>query len=368
MERRLSHKKFFMIMGLSILFTLAGVLTATAGGPLTLEQVKAELEKYKGSSLVITSWGGSYQDAQRKAYYEPFEKEFGIKIIEDSPAAISKVMAMVKAKKVTWDIVDGGAYKLDDLGGNRGFLEKMDYNIIDAGDVDPFFVSEWYMSTISWCETLGYRTDIFPGDKAPTSAVDFWDVKKFPGRRAMRDNPIYNIPLALLADGVPKDKIYPLTEDKIKRAFKKLDEIKPHVNVWWTQGAQPPQLLTDKEVVMSTGWNGRIASVQKEGVPVAIIWEGAQMVSDAWYIPKGAEKKDLAMLFIAWATFPENNWRLSQYIDYGPVNTKSLKYLPKEILARMPLTHADKMIKCDFSWWSTQYVDMLDRWREWKLQ
>jgi putative spermidine/putrescine transport system substrate-binding protein len=166
MERRLSHKKFFMIMGLSVLFTLAGVFTATAGGPLTMEQVKAELEKYKGSSLVITSWGGSYQDAQRKAYYEPFEKEFGIKIIEDSPAAISKVMAMVKAKKVTWDIVDGGAYKLDDLGG-RGFLEKMDYNIIDAGDVDPFFVSEWYMSTISWCETRATGPMFFPATRPP---------------------------------------------------------------------------------------------------------------------------------------------------------------------------------------------------------
>jgi putative spermidine/putrescine transport system substrate-binding protein len=165
MERRLSHKKNFLIMGLSVLFILAGVFTATAGGPLTMEQVKAELEKYKGSSFVITSWGGSYQDAQRKAYYEPFEKEFGIKIIEDSPTAISKVMAMVKAKKITWDVVDAGAYKLGDLG-NRGYLEELDYSIIDAGDVDPFFHSKWYMSTISWCELLGYRTDVFPGDKA----------------------------------------------------------------------------------------------------------------------------------------------------------------------------------------------------------
>ena len=133
--------------------------------------------------------------------------------------------------------------------------------------MDPFFVSKWYVSTISWCELLGYRTDVFPGDKAPTSAVDFWDVKKFPGRRAMRDNPIYNIPLALLADGVAKDQIYPLTEEKIQRAFKKLDEIKPHVNVWWTQGAQPPQLLTDKEVVMATGWNGRISGSFEGGCP-----------------------------------------------------------------------------------------------------
>ena len=367
MGTKLWYKKSLIVLGLAAIFTLSGVLTAGAGEPLTMEQVKAKLEKHRGSSLVITSWGGSYQDAQRKAYYEPFSKEFGIKIIEDSPTSISKVMAMVKAKNITWDVVDAGAYKLGDLG-NRGFLEELDYSIIDSRDVDPFFHSKYYMSTISWCELLGYRTDVFPGDKAPTSAVDFWDVKKFPGRRAMRDNPIYNIPLALLADGVAKDQIYPLTEEKIQRAFKKLDEIKPHVNVWWTQGAQPPQMLTDKEVVMATGWNGRISAVSKEGAPVAVVWDGAQMVSDAWFIPKGSKNKELAMLFIAWATFPEINWPLSQHIDYGPVNTKSLKFLDKQLLERMPLTYVDKMIKCDFNWWSTQYQDMLERWREWKLQ
>ena len=367
MGTRTSFKKCFIVLGLAAIFALSGVLTAGAGEPLTMEQVKAKLEKHRGSSLVITSWGGSYQDAQRKAYYEPFSKEFGIKIIEDSPTSISKVMAMVKAKNITWDVVDAGAYKLGDLG-NKGYLEEMDFNVIDVRDMDPFFVSKWYVSTISWCELLGYRTDVFPGDKAPTSAVDFWDVKKFPGRRAMRDNPIYNIPLALLADGVAKDKIYPLTEEKIQRAFKKLDEIKPHVNVWWTQGAQPPQMLTDKEVVMATGWNGRISAVSKEGAPVAVVWDGAQMVSDAWFIPKGSKNKELAMLFIAWATFPEINWPLSQHIDYGPVNSKSLKFLDKQLLERMPLTYADKMIKCDFDWWSTQYQDMLERWREWKLQ
>jgi putative spermidine/putrescine transport system substrate-binding protein len=367
MGTKLWYKKSLIVLGLAAIFTLSGVLTAGAAEPLTMEQVKAKLEKHRGSSLVITSWGGSYQDAQRKAYYEPFSKEFGIKIIEDSPTSISKVMAMVKAKNITWDVVDAGAYKLGDLG-NRGFLEELDYSIIDSRDVDPFFHSKYYMSTISWCELLGYRTDVFPGDKAPTSAVDFWDVKKFPGRRAMRDNPIYNIPLALLADGVAKDQIYPLTEEKIQRAFKKLDEIKPHVNVWWTQGAQPPQMLTDKEVVMATGWNGRISAVSKEGAPVAVVWDGAQMVSDAWFIPKGSKNKELAMLFIAWATFPEINWPLSQHIDYGPVNTKSLKFLDKQLLERMPLTYVDKMIKCDFNWWSTQYQDMLERWREWKLQ
>ncbi len=90
MGTRISFKKSLIVLGLAAIFALSGVLTAGAGEPLTMEQVKAKLEKHRGSSLVITSWGGSYQDAQRKAYYKPFEKEFGIKIIEDSPAAERK--------------------------------------------------------------------------------------------------------------------------------------------------------------------------------------------------------------------------------------------------------------------------------------
>lgn len=361
------QKKLFISICFALLFCFGPVLTAAAGTPLTPAEIKAELSKHRGESLVITSWGGSYQDAQRKAYYEPFSKEFGIEIIEDSPASISKVMAMVKADNVTWDVVDGGSYKLDDLG-RRGFMEPIDYNIIDSRDVLPFYVSKWHIGTISWCEGLGYRTDVFSGENAPTSCTDFFDVENFPGRRAMRDNPIFNIPLALLADGIPQDEIYPLTEEKLDRAFRKLDEIKPHVNVWWKQGAQPPQMLTDKEVVMATGWNGRISKVKQEGAPVEFLFNGAQLVGDSWYIPKGCEKKELAMLFIAWATLPENNWPLSQYIDYGPVNTKSIQYLPEGIVDRMPLTYADVQIKCDFSWWSTQYQDMLEKWREWKFQ
>ncbi len=354
-------------LGLITMFTLGSVLIAAADTPLTAEQIRERLAKYQGSSLTVTSWGGSYQEAQRKAYFEPFEKEFGIKIVEDSPADNSKLIAMVKANNVTWDVVDVGSYKPDDLG-RQGYLEELDYSIIDTRDCLQSYVSKWHIGTISFSETLGIRTDAFPPGKAPTKATDMFDVQNFPGRRSMRDNPIYNIPLALAADGLPYNQVYPLTEEKIQRAFKKLDEIKPHINVWWTQGAQPAQLLTDNEVVMATGWNGRISTVAKEGVPVKVIWDGGQLVGDSWVIPKGSKNKELAMLFIAWATLPENNWRLSTMIDYGPINKKSIDKLPKDVVERMPPAYADIQILCDFSWWAENYSPMVERWREWKLK
>ena len=73
----------------------------------------------------------------------------------------------------------------------------------------------------------------------------------------------------LLADGVPADKLYPLDLD---RAFKKLDEIKPHITVWWTSGAQSAQLLNDGEVDMVMAWNGRVSALTKEGAKVAFTY------------------------------------------------------------------------------------------------
>jgi len=96
-------------------------------------------------------------------------------------------------------------------------------------------------------------------------------VKKFPGPRALQDQAPFNLEFALIADGVPMDDLYPLDVD---RAFKKMDEIKDHITVWWKNGAQQIQLLTSAEVIYSSAWNGRVNVAQKKGVPLEIVWQG----------------------------------------------------------------------------------------------
>jgi putative spermidine/putrescine transport system substrate-binding protein len=336
--------------------------------PLTAAQIKERLQKFKGHKMVAVSWGGSFQEAQRKALFQPFAEQFGVKVVEDGPTNNAKIKAMVKAGNVTWDVVDVGAQS-GLLLGRQGYLEELDYSIIDARDVVPGVVNKWSVGTIFYSTILAYRSDVFSGDTVPKKVADFWDVKTFPGRRCLQDSPFNNLVFALEADGVPYDQIYPLTDEKIKRAFRKLDEIKPHISVWWRQGAQPPQLLTDKEVVMSTAWNGRIFAVQKEGVPVKIVWDGAHLAADSWCIPKGSKKKDLAMLFIAWATLPENNIRTSYYISYGPTNRKAFPLVSKEMAPDIP-TSAENFpvqVVVDYDWWGDNLDKMNELWREWKL-
>ena len=141
---------------------------------------------------------------------------------------------------------------------------------------------DWMGSDI-YATILAWRTDKY-GRSGPKSWADFWDVQKFPGRRAFHKHPIDMLEIALLADGVPKDKIYPIDMD---RAFKKLDQIKPHVQVWWTGGAQTTQMLQSGEVDMLPTWNGRAQAVIDAGGPVEIGWNQGLYALEGWVIPKG---------------------------------------------------------------------------------
>ena len=95
--------------------------------------------------------------------------------------------------------------------------------------------------------------------KQQNSINDVCDLKKFPGKRSLQKKPINNLEWALIADGVPAGEVYDVlsTEEGVQRAFKKLDTIKDSV-IWWEEGAQPPQLLADKEVAFASAYNGRI--------------------------------------------------------------------------------------------------------------
>jgi len=362
-QKKWVNLSFCLVMLLVFMFSAS---TVYAKG-LSAEQVKQALEKYRGQSLVVVSWGGSFQEAQRKALFEPFVKEFGIKLIEDSPSDQAKIKAMVKTNNVTWDVVDLGSYYPDNLG-REGYLEPIDYSVVDKTDLLEKFAGEYHVGTITYSDVLAYRTDVFPEGQAPTSTADFWDVKKFPGRRSMYALPLSNYTFAMIAAGYAPKDVYPLTEDKIAQIYEKMDEVKPHVTVWWKAGAQPAQLLVDKEVVMASAWNGRVEKVIREGAPIKIIWNGAALQGDSWVVPKGAPNKELAMLFIAWQALPEVNWRTSKYISYGPINKKSFDKVDPLYKGALPSDYVDVQVETDFSWWSQFYSRELERWNEWKLK
>lgn len=324
--------------------------------------------KWKGKTLVFAGFGGAMQDAQRKAVLEPFARLTGATIVEDT-TDIGKLKAMVDAKAVEWTVAQQGTFESRVLG-RQGYLEPIDYAMVDKTNFFEDIAGEFDVGVIYWSTILAYRTDKF-GDKPPQGWKDFWDQQNFPGPRAMDqvDGPVGNLEFALMADGVSKEQVYQVlrTPEGVERAFRKLDEIKPHVTVWWEAGAQPVQLLTDGEVDLAQAWNGRIDAAQRQGAPIAIQWNEGLLRTDSFVVPKGVKEKELAMDFINFATRPEVQAELSKYIPYSPTNMKAFDLMSEDLKARLPSApeQKEKQLFADASFWLEHLDRLTEQFNDW---
>ncbi len=190
--------------------------------------------------------------------------------------------------------------------------------IPNAKNLNPKWVTDKGIFTSSGATVIAWNTDAFPKDEGPKSWADFWDVKTFPGPRGLYKPFYYNYEAALLAAGTPRDEVYPVTKEKVDLALEKLREIKPHVSVWWSSGAQPPQLLSTGELAMSSAWSGRILSVMKEGAPVTMTYDDGIAWGNAWVVVKGSPNAKLAMEAINFAIAEPQQKKLVEFGLYGP--------------------------------------------------
>lgn len=319
--------------------------------------------------ITVVNFGGANANAQKKAYYEPIEKA-GIKVVPvEYNGEQAKIKAMVETRKVTWDVVE--VESPDAVRGcDEGLFEKLDYGrIAPKADFLPAAVTECAVGVFVWSTVMAYN-----GDKlktAPTSWADFFDVGKIPGKRGMRKGARYNLEFALLADGVAPADVYKVLATKAgaDRAFKKLTELKPHIQ-WWEAGAQAPQFLVAGDVALTTVFNGRIDAANREGRNLKIYWPGGIYDLDYWVIPKGAPNKDAAYKFIAFASQPENQAVYAQNIAYGPSNTKALARLDAKVLNDLPTSPANAKEALQFSvgFWADQGEALEKRFAAWATQ
>jgi putative spermidine/putrescine transport system substrate-binding protein len=317
-------------------------------------------------TLTISSWGGAFQKAQKEAWFGIVEKELNVVIKEDNTSGIADVRTQVASGKPTWDLTTQGAYTCALLE-KEGRLEKFDAETTKALADIPTTLgrSEHCAPQIVYSVAIGWRDKAYPG-KEPSGWAAFWDTKNFPGQRSLRKHPIYALEQALIADGVPMNKLYPLD---VERAFKKLEQLKPHVLVWWSSGAQSAQVLKDGEVDMVAAWNGRIQALESEpegkGGKIKTTFNQQIIVSDSWMIPKGAPNRELALKAIAIMSRPEVNARIANYINYAPSNAKAYDtgVIPKEKLPGLPNSpeNFEKGFVQDVSWWVNNADAMVKR-------
>jgi putative spermidine/putrescine transport system substrate-binding protein len=320
--------------------------------------------------LTVVNFGGANGDAQQKAFYTPFEKKTGTKVVPvEYNGEQAKIKAMVDTKHVSWDVVEVESPDVA-RGCDEGLFERLDWARIGAkSDFIPAAVTECGAGIFVWSTVMAYD-----GDKlktAPTSWADFWNVKKFPGKRGMRKGARYNLEFALMADGVKPADVYKVlaTPAGADRAFKKLTELKPNIQ-WWEAGAQPPQFLVAGDVVMSTAYNGRIDAANRDGRHLKISWPGGIYDLDYWVIPQGTPNKAKAMDFIAFASTPQAQADYSKNIAYGPTNKKALAELDAKVLADLPTAPANARDALQFNvkFWADQGEQLEKRFAAWAAQ
>lgn len=331
--------------------------------------------------ITVMSWGGAYTASQVEAYHKPFAAEKGIGIISvDSDNPATPIKAQVEAGNVTTDVADvefADAVRLCD----EGMLEEIDPAALPAAPdgtpaVDDFLpngLSDCAVGSIVFSTIFAYDTTKFA--EGPVTVADFFDLEKFPGKRGLKKAPKALLEMALMADGVAADQVYATlaTPEGIDRAFAKLDTIKDQI-VWWEAGAQPPQLLADGEVAMTTAYNGRIfAAAVGEGKPFRIVWDGQVYEYNLFVIPKGAPHKDAALEFVKFATDTQRLADQAKWISYGPARKSSAALVglyqdgKTEMAPNMP-TNPDNMknaLGSSYDFWVDHEAELAERFNAW---
>jgi putative spermidine/putrescine transport system substrate-binding protein len=320
----------------------------------------------KPDRIVVNASGGSMAQFLRVAYFTAFEREHGIRVVDTSPVDFGKLRAMVNSGNPEWTVTEIGGQD-GDRATEMNLLEPIDTSIVDlskypdVGRKSHIFVGSAY-STV-----LGFRSDVFKDGSQPKGWAEFWDVRRFPGARSLRNHPVDNLEFALLADGVPMDKLYPLDMD---RAFRKLDEIRPHIAVWWSTGAQPAQMLVDKEVVLATGWNGRFFELAKKQAPVGSDFTQGSLKSSSWGIPRGTRHAYWGQKFLQTMTDPRLQAIYATELSYAGLHPDTVNYVAEELRPLLPTAPAnlEKQFWLNTSWWTENGQKAQERWTRWMLQ
>ncbi|CAM5761880.1 ABC transporter substrate-binding protein [Labrys miyagiensis] len=322
---------------------------------------------FAAEQISVADVGGAPGEAIKKAFYEPFEKETGIKVVgvAQDPDPVTQFKLLVDTKSYIWDVSMVTPDAVARLTQDKNYLAPLGIPEAEGTDILPGMLTPNWLGFSVFAITMAYRTDKF-GGKELTSWADFWDVEKFPGRRGLYKDGWGLLEMALLADGVKPADMYPIDVD---RAFKSLDKIRSHVDVWWSSGAQNTQILQNGEVDLSDTWSARAFAAVAGGAPLKVLFQGCYSV-DGWSIPVDSPRVALAQKFVKFCAQPEHQAAYSSLVANGPSNKKAFDFLPKERIAMLPTAPENfkGLFAMNSVWWGKNYDAVSERMQEFLLQ
>ena len=333
-------------------------------------------------TITVATWGGPYEHSQEKAYFEPFTKKTGIRIrTERYQGGLAELRRQVGSGEITWDLLD--MTMADNRAAcKQGLLEPIDRSMLlpalDGTPADEDFVdgglTECGVSQIVYAMVVAYNRDAFPGER-PARMKDIFDLRRFPGKRALQKLPEANLEWALRSYGVPREDLYQLlsTERGLRLAFERLDGIRDQV-VWWTAIEQPVELLVTGEVVIASQYNGRLFDAAViQGHPIEIVWDEQIYELGSWGVPRGTPHLDAVVEFIRFATGTRPLADQAKYISYGPARRSSMQLVSThaetgvDMRPHLPTSPAnfETAILKDTEWYASLYDRIKARFDRW---
>lgn len=322
----------------------------------------------KDKEVVYATFGGSWEAAMRKSWFDPFAKTTGIPVKTVTGPDYGKIRAMVKANNTEWDIAEVNP-DFQFIGAKEGLLEPLDFKVIDTSEIMkvPDLVTPYSVPQNLWSKTMSYNTKLFSAENHPKTWAEFWDVKKFPGKRALYAKVTGGtLEYALLADGVAPDKLYPLDVD---RALKSLDKIKDHV-LWYDTHPQAIEMMTSGRAGLGGMADGRVLAAVAQGAPLAIEYNQSLLDWMTFVVPKGAPNKESAMKLLAYMVSVDAQTAVTDAFTYGPITPKSYEKIKKDramLLSGGPQQQG-KYVMVNNKWWGENRDKVSEKYDAWRLK
>lgn len=317
------------ICGLGVAVVL--IVAACSGSPAA--STDATGGQFTGQTLTVQSWGGALAEAEKAAFYAPFEAETGAKIniVESTGESAAQLKAQVDSGNIEWDLISGWNEGVMRRFANDGLLEKIDLTKVPGTkDLTPGTYFDYGVADEIDAVVATYSTK--EGVKPLTSFKDFFDVENFPGPRLV-PGPNWGdasimLAIALVADGVPREQLYPLD---VPRALKVWDRVHSSIEVYYDSGNQMAQALRDDAVLYGLCWDGRVQQARKVNPDWTYTYVGGETHNSFFGIVKGSKNVDLALAFLQFTTDPQRQAIFVENIGYSAPNPKAANFLPDSL-------------------------------------
>jgi spermidine/putrescine-binding protein len=319
-------------------------------------------------AMIVVGWGGISNGFGQELFSDPFAAAGNqVQWLAAPGQQVAALQAQRAANQTAWDVLNALNGTQFALLSRQGLLWKLPPDVKARlakqmpDGVTDYGVAYATTSDVIACNAKEVAT-------CPVTPKDFFDVDRFPGQRSLYvGDPLIAMAMALQADGVPADKVFPMDID---RAFRKLQVIRPHIRAFWQSGDQSEQMFRSGEVDMAVMWNGRarnIAMHPTDRMRIDVSWQGAVYEPSYLAVAVGASHANAGFAYLEWVVnHPDAMARYAERTGYGFPNGELFNLLPANIAGWLPEfpAHFGGQVRLDHDWYLAHKSEIDLRWKD----